>query len=138
MLRNRLAANLPGEADNELVQFFFGIMMLGGGIYWALNMFEVRWNWRFMQIGSFDLSAGVMLVPILIGIFLLFFMDKRLIGGIVTSLGVVVIIISMINSISFHPKNGSLYKYVLMFGLIFAGAGMLAKVLFKKQPPKNN
>jgi len=136
-LKKFFASNLPGEADHELLQFFLGIMMLGGGIYWALNMFEVRWNWGW-RIGNWDMTAGVMLVPLLIGIFLMFLMEKKTVGGIITALGIVIIIIAMINSISFHAKSASLYVYVLMFGLIFAGAGLVAKILFQKKPPRND
>ncbi|MBR1392545.1 MAG: hypothetical protein IJ561_01775 [Ruminococcus sp.] len=136
-IRKMLSANLTGEADHELLQFFLGFLMLGGGIYWALNMFEVTWNWGF-RIGSWNMTTGVMLVPLLVGIFLMFLMEKKTIGGIIAALGVVIIIIAMINSISFHARSASLYVYVLMFGLIFAGAGLVAKVLFQKKPPRND
>ena len=132
----RSAALVPGEAEHELLQFFLGFIMLGGGIFWAMNMFEVRWSFGW-RIGSWDMTAGVMLVPLLIGIFLLFLLDKKVIGGAITALGVVIIIIAMINSVSFHAKSASLWVYVLMFGLIFAGAGLVAKVLFQKKPPKD-
>lgn len=134
--RKTLTAYFPGAADHELLQFFLGVMMLGGGIFWAMNMFEVSWNFGW-RIGNWNMTAGVMLIPLLIGIFLLFLMEKKLIGGIVTSLGVVVIIIAMINSVHFHARSASMYVYVLMFGLIFAGAGLIAKVLFQKKPPKD-
>ena len=29
-------ALVRGEADHELLQFFLGVLLLGGGIYWAL------------------------------------------------------------------------------------------------------
>ena len=130
-------ANERGETDHELLQFVLGVIMLGGGIYWALNMFEVSWVWGGFNIGGFRImTTGVMLAPLLIGIFLMFLMEKKTVGGIVTALGVVIIIIAMINSISFHAVRASLYVYVLMFGLIFAGAGLVAKTLFRKTPTK--
>ena len=122
-----------GEAEHELLQFFLGFIMLGGGIFWAMNMFEVSWNWGW-RIGNWNMTAGVMLVPLLVGIFLLFLLEKKVIGGAITALGVVIIIIAMINSVSFHARSASMWVYVLMFGLIFAGAGLVAKVLFQKKP----
>ncbi|MBR1764366.1 MAG: hypothetical protein IJ746_03130 [Ruminococcus sp.] len=134
-----LRANERGETDHELLQFVLGVLMLGGGIYWALNMFEVSWVWGGFSVGRFRImTTGVMLVPLLVGIFLMFLLEKKTIGGIVTALGVVIIIIAMINSISFHAVSASLYVYVLMFGLIFAGAGLVAKVLFRKDPNKKD
>lgn len=136
-LTKAFRANLKGEADHELLQFFLGVMMLGGGIFWAMNLFEVSWNFGW-RIGNWNMTAGVMLFPLLVGIFLMFLLEKKTIGGIVTSLGVVIIIIAMINSVHFHARSASMYVYVLCFGLIFAGAGLVAKVLFQKKPPKND
>ncbi|MBR6871969.1 MAG: hypothetical protein IKN17_00515 [Ruminococcus sp.] len=132
-IMNRMPVNVRGESDHELLQFFLGFMMLGGGIYWAMNMFEVSWNWGW-RIGSWNMTAGVMLVPLLVGIFLMFLLEKKAIGGAITALGVLIIIIAMINSVSFHARSASLWVYVLMFGMIFAGAGLVAKVLFQKKP----
>ena len=136
-LTKAFRANLKGEANHELLQFFLGVMMLGGGIFWAMNLFEVSWNFGW-RIGNWNMTAGVMLFPLLVGIFLMFLLEKKTIGGIVTSLGVVIIIIAMINSVHFHARSASMYVYVLCFGLIFAGAGLVAKVLFQKKPPKND
>ncbi|MBR6100951.1 MAG: hypothetical protein IKP95_00820 [Ruminococcus sp.] len=130
-------ANVRGEADHELLQFFLGVMMLGGGIFWAMNLFSVSWNFGW-RIGNWNMTAGVMLFPLLIGIFLMFLMEKKTVGGIVTALGVVVIIIAMINSVHFTAKSDSMYVYVLAFGLIFAGAGLVAKVLFQKKPSRKD
>lgn len=137
--RFTIRANERGETDHELLQFVLGFLMLGGGIYWALNMFEVSWVWGGFSVGRFRvMTTGVMLVPLLVGIFLMFLLEKKTIGGIITALGVVIIIIAMINSIQFHAVSASLYVYVLMFGLIFAGAGLVAKVLFQKKPTNKN
>ena len=135
-IMNRSAALLRGEADHELLQFFLGFIMLGGGIYWAMNMFEVRWSFGW-RIGNWDMTAGVMLVPLLIGIFLLFLLDKKVIGGVVCSIGIIIIIIAMINSIHFTATAHSAWTYVLAFGFIFAGGGLVAKVLFTKKGSKS-
>ena len=136
-IMSRPAALVRGEADHELLQFFLGFIMLGGGIFWAMNMFQVSWSFGW-RIGSWNMTAGVMLVPLLVGIFLLFLLEKKVIGGAITALGVVIIIIAMINSVEFHARSASMWVYVLMFGLIFAGAGLVAKVLFQKKPKNHD
>ena len=76
-----------------------------------------------------------MLIPLLLGIGLIFFLDgkKRFIGYSVAALGLFVIVISLLSSLEFHARYGStLYVYVLMFGMIVAGAGLLLKSIFKK------
>ncbi len=121
--------------DHELLQFFMGFLLLGGGIYWVLNSFTVHSGWGVGYYSFFGMriSGGVMLIPLLVGIGLLFFMDKKVIGGCVSALGLLVILISLLSSLSFTAKYGSLYVYVLMFAMIAAGAGLLIRVLFKKR-----
>lgn len=127
--------NNKGSSSNELLKFFMGFLLLGGGIYWMLNSFEVSsaWGMGYYSFFGMRITGGVMLIPLLVGIGLLFFLDKKIIGGFVTALGMLVIVISLLTSLSFHARYGSLYVYVLMFGMIAAGAGLLIRTLFKKR-----
>ena len=123
----------PGKASNELMQFFMGFLLFGGGLYWVFNSFEVTSTWGrgYWGIGSLRMPMGTMLIPLLVGIGLTFFLEKKWIGGFVCALGVLVILISLITSISFHAIHGTLFTYILMFAMVAAGAGLLIKVLFK-------
>lgn len=128
-------SNVSGSAGNELLQFFIGFLLLGGGIYWVLNSFEVSsgFGYGYYSFFGMRITGGVMLIPLLVGIGLLFFLDKKVIGGFVTALGLLVILISLLSSLTFHARYNSLYVYVLMFGMIAAGAGLVIKSLFKKR-----
>ena len=129
----RDGANVTGSSDHELLQFFIGFLLFGGGIYWVLNSFTVSSTWGsgYWSLFGMRMPMGVMLIPLLVGIGLLFFLDKKVIGGFVCALGLLVIVISLLTSITFHAVRSSLYVYVLMFGMIAAGAGLLIKTLFK-------
>ena len=131
--------NEPARSSgNPTLQFFIGFLLLGGGLYWLLNSFTV-----YSGLGGFGhyslfgmrITGGVMLIPLLLGIGLIFFLDgkKRFIGYSVAALGLFVIVISLLSSLEFHARYCStLYVYVLMFGMIVAGAGLLLKSIFKK------
>ena len=110
-----------------------GFLLFGGGLYWVFNSFEVSSSWGsgYWGIGSLRMPMGTMLIPLLIGIGLCFFLEKKAIGGFVCALGVLIILISLITSISFHAIRGTLFTYTLMFGMVAAGAALLIKVLFK-------
>ncbi len=129
--------NVSGSARNDLLEFFIGFLLLGGGVYWVLNSFEVHSSWGYGYYGFFGmrLTGGVMLIPLLVGIGLCFFLDgkKKAIGGCIAALGLLIILISLLSSLSFHARYGTLYVYVLMFGMIAAGAGLVIKSLFKKR-----
>lgn len=129
-----------GKAQNELLEFFMGFLLFGGGLFWVFNSFEVTSSWGagYWGIGSLRMPLGTMLIPLLVGIGLCFFMEKKTIGAIVCALGVLIILISLITSISFHAIRGTLFTYTLMFGMVAAGAGLLIKVLFKPGKGKND
>lgn len=120
---------------NELLQFFLGFLLFGGGFYWVLNSFTVTSSWGlgYWSLFGMRLPSGVMLIPLLVGIVLLFMLKKKIWGGMVCALGILVILISLITSIEFHAVHAPLYVYVLMFGMVAAGAGLLIKVLFSKK-----
>lgn len=129
-----------GKASNELLQFFMGFLLFGGGLYWVFNSFTVSstWGYGYWGFGGFRMPMGTMLIPLLVGIGLCFFMEKKAVGGFVCALGVLIILISLITSLSFHATSGTLYTYILMFGMVAAGAGLLIKVLFKPSSRKKD
>lgn len=123
------------KKTNPLLEFLIGFVMLGGGIYWVLNSFVVSFSWGsiWSNFGmSPALSTGLMLIPLFVGIGLAFFMEKKALPGAVIALGVLIILITLLTSVRFRPLSASLWQYIVMFGMIAAGAGLLAKSLFKK------
>ncbi len=123
------------KGGNELLQFFIGFLLFGVGVYWTLNSFTVTSSWGSGYWGLFGLRlpSGVMLLPLLLGIGLLFFMKKKTVGVVVSILGLAIILISLLSSIRFYAVRGTLFEYILMFGMVAAGAGLLIRVLFRKR-----
>lgn len=133
-IKTMSGANLKGSSNNELLEFFIGFLLLGGGVYWVLNSFTVTSSWGAgYHFFGMSMPSGVMLIPLLLGIGLMFFMEKKIVGGFIAALGLLIILISLLTSISFHAKYNTLYVYVLMFGMVAAGSGLLIKSLFKKK-----
>lgn len=129
------SAEASARKSNPLLEFVVGFLLLGVSIYWILNSFEVRFVWGSIWTGmgiSASMVTGLMLVPLLIGIGLAFFMKKKTIPGIVIALGILIILITLLTSVRFAPMRATLWQYVLMFGMFAAGAGLLAKSLFTK------
>lgn len=126
---------VPKKKSNPLLEFVMGFLLLGGGIYWILNSFVVSFSWGSIWSGfgmSASLATGLMLIPLLIGIGLAFFMEKKTFPGIIIALGVLIILVTLLTSVRFRPVSASLWQYVLMFGMTAAGIGLLAKSIFKK------
>jgi|Cm1ome_3_1110798.scaffolds.fasta_scaffold03620_4 hypothetical protein len=125
------------SSGNPMLQFFIGFLLLGGGLYWLFNSFTVAGGFGFgMRMFGMHVSGGVMLIPLMLGIGLIFFLDgkKRFIGYMTAALGLFVIVISLLNSLEFRPKYGTtLYVYVIIFAMIASGAALMIKSTMKKK-----
>lgn len=127
--------NLKGSAGSELMQFFLGFVMFAAGLFWLLNTFEIHTSFgRGYYIGSMRMNTGVILIPLLVGVGLLFFLEgrKMIIGAAVAAAGLLLILVSLISSISITVRHTSLLSFLLMFGMIAAGAGLVFKTAFHK------
>lgn len=120
---------------NDLLSFFAGLLMFGGGLFMILQNVMVRTSWgsHFYHIGSWGVPNGLILLPLLIGIVMLFVMDKKVFGWIVTGLGILFILLTVIMSVQISWRTTNAYMFILMFGLAAAGGGLLMRVLFRKR-----
>lgn len=121
------------SGKNELLQFFLGIILLGLGLFLLSKRVMVSGSWYIWRIGSFDLSSGLVTVPLIIGIIWYFFDSKSIIPKIIITLGVIFIVATIIMSIRIYFVTTSMYEYILIIGMAAAGAGLLLKTLFKKK-----
>lgn len=122
---------------SDLLQFFLGLILAGVGLFWVFQSVEVSTGW-YGALGGFGsffsrIPTGVITIPLLIGIVMLFFMEKRRIfAWIVTILGILIILLAIILSVRITMRWMPFFNYVLMFGFIAAGSGLLLKTLFRK------
>ncbi len=120
---------------NTLLSFFIGILCFGAGVFLVFQATDVRFIWYSWRFGSMNIPTGFVVIPLLIGIGLLFYNSKMIISWIVTVLGLIIVLLTIIMSVTIVFRTTSLFMFVLMFGFILAGAGLLLRALFSK--PKN-
>lgn len=125
------------KSDHVLLDFFLGLLLLGIGLFMVFQMTDVQTSWHTWYIGSWGVPTGVVVIPLLIGIGMLFFNFKSIIGWIVSVLGIAIILVTIIMSVEFVFRRTSLFLYILMFGTILAGTGLLLRSLFRK-PKKDD
>lgn len=121
------------NVDHTLLNFFLGLILFALGIFLVCRNTYVTTSWHIWHVGNIGIPTGVVAVPLLIGIGVLFFNSKSIIGWIVVVLGLVFLLASIILSVQIRFSTTSLFQYILMFGCIFAGAGLLLRSLFKKE-----
>ena len=92
----------------------------------------VHSSWYIWRIGSFDLSSGMVTIPLIIGIIWYFFNTKSIIPKIIITLGVIFIVLTIIMSVRINFMPTSMFDYIIIFGMAAAGSGLLLRNLFKK------
>lgn len=124
------------KSNNDLLTFFIGVILLGVGLFMFTNHVTVSsswYNWGFMTFGGRNFSNGLVVLPLIIGIIMLFFNSKSVVAKIIITLGAVFIVATIIMSVNIRFERTSLYVYLIMLGMMAAGSGMLLRVLFKKR-----
>lgn len=127
---------LVPQEDHGVMQFFIGIILLGAGLFLLSSkvMVSSMWHqWGGLSFGGFNFTNGLVVLPLVIGIAMLFFNSKSMVAKIIIVLGVVFIILTVIMSVQINFTRGSLFEFALMLGMIAAGSGMLLRILFKKR-----
>jgi uncharacterized protein len=120
-----------GGTPGGIGQFVGGLIMAGIGAYLFLNQVEVTTSWgRLWGFNAFGLS----LVPMLVGIGMLFFNGKSTAGWILTVLGFGIIIAGVLMNMDIYFRPTSLYNTLFMLALLAGGIGLIAKSL---QPRKS-
>lgn len=123
----------PNKESNELLQFFIGVVLLGVGLFMLSKRVMVHSSWYTWRIGSFDLSSGTVTIPLIIGIIWYFVNSKSVIPKIIITLSIIFLVVTIIMSVRINFVTTSMFDYVLIFGMLAAGAGLLLKTLFKKR-----
>jgi predicted membrane channel-forming protein YqfA (hemolysin III family) len=107
-------------------QFLIGLIMAGVGAYLLLNQVEVTTSWwHLWGISAFGLS----LLPMLIGIGILFFNGRSLLGWILTLLGFAIILAGILMNMDIYFRRTSLYNTLVMLVLLAGGLGLIARSL---------
>lgn len=128
------------KAKNELLQFLGGLVMLVVGLYIFSQKVMVTsgfFGGGHMMLGSFHINNGLIMIPFIIGIVWMFVSDGSFASKIMTGLGVLIIVVSIILSTNISLVRMSLYEWALILVLIFGGAGLIVKLLLgggKKTP----
>ncbi len=122
------------KAKNDLLQFFCGLLMLSAGLFLIFQNLDVRSSWGtgFLHLGGYSLPNGLIFLPIIIGIVMLFLMDRKVFGWIFIAVGIIIVLAAVIMSVNIRWRTTNAYIFIAMFGLAAAGGAMVIRQLFKK------
>jgi hypothetical protein len=117
-----------GGTKGGLPAFLVGFALLCVGGYLLLDRVSVHggyWSW----FGSAGGSFGITLIPLLIGIGMLFYDGKSVLGWVLAGAGALVIFAGIISNLQIHFRATSLFNTLVMLVLIMAGLGVMSRSL---------
>jgi hypothetical protein len=119
-----------GGTPGGLTSFFVGAAMVVGGGYLLLMRVTVSTTyWRLWGYNAFGLS----LLPLLVGIGIIFFNGKAPLGWLLTGFGALIILLGIIANLAIYFQPTSLFDTLLMLFLIAGGIGLVARSI-RAQP----
>ena len=104
--------------------FLFGLGMAVAGGWLLTNQVTVTSN--FWHFGAFN-GFGLSLIPLIIGIGLLFFNGRSIIGWLLTLAGAVIIFVGILTNLDIYFRPTSLFNTITMLVLLAGGIGLIAR-----------
>ncbi len=117
-----------GGTKGGYVGFILGLVMMCGGFYLLLNSIVVtaRFGLRYSvySVGSYSVTSGMILIPFMFGVALIFF-DRRSLSGWLLSVGsLIALIFGVISSVNFTLRGMTAFDLLVILVLAFGGIGL--------------
>jgi hypothetical protein len=113
-----------GGTPGGLTHFVLGFAMACAGAYFLADRVTVMGGyWNFYGGNSF----GITLLPILIGIGLLFWNGRSIAGWVLTGAGAIFVLAGVIANLHIYFQPTSLFQTMIMFVLLAGGLGFIAR-----------
>ena len=123
---NRRRLQGAGGTPGGLGTFFLGLVMTVAGGYLLTNQVMVSSGaWYWWGYNAFGLS----LVPLLLGLGLLFFNGRSFSGWFLTVAGAVIIFVGILAHLEIYFRSTTLFNTLLMLVLLVGGLGLVARSL---------
>jgi hypothetical protein len=118
-----------GGTRGGLGLFFVGLGLAVAGAYLLLQQVDVYGGyWQFGGWGR-STTFGLTLIPLLLGIGILFYDASSVAGWLLTGIGAVILFAGIIANLQIHFRATTLYNTLLMLGMLVAGLGLIFRSL---------
>jgi len=120
-----------GGTSGGMGQFFIGLIMLCGGIYLLLNSIQISapygFGARLYSIGGYSLTSGMVMIPFMFGIGIMFYDVRKWYGWLLAGGSLVALIFGVISSINFTFNRMSAFDLIVILVLAVGGLGLLLR-----------
>lgn len=120
-------ANDKGKKASDFIEFYMGILLIIAGLFFLLSKAVVRSGFYGFSIGGLNISTGLVVIPLMLGIIWLVNNPKSILARILTIAGSIFIVGSIIMNIRITFTTTSMFDYLIMMLLIAGGIGLIIK-----------
>ncbi|MCW8875438.1 MAG: hypothetical protein OQJ89_07245 [Kangiellaceae bacterium] len=123
-----------GGTNGGVSRFFIGLTMLSVGVYLFLSKVIVTTGAfsrgfgmgtsLYSVGGSFGVTSGMIFVPFIIGVVMIFWNSKNIFGWLLSGLSIVALIVGIIVNISMRLAPMSAFDLIVIIVLMAGGAGL--------------
>jgi hypothetical protein len=122
------AMNGAGGTSGGSGQFFLGLAMMCGGFYLLLENVAVNSTFglgsRLFAYGGVGITGGMILVPLAIGVAMIFYNARNYLGWLVALCSFAALVFGVISSVSLNLRTMSAFELLCILALAFGGVGL--------------
>ena len=113
--------------------FLIGLAMMIAGLYLLLNSIMVTsrfgFGMRLYGVGAVGITSGMVMIPFIAGIIMVFFNSKNPIGWLLSIGSIIALFAGVLANTQFRFNNMSAFDLIIIFILAFGGLGLLLRSL---------
>jgi predicted membrane channel-forming protein YqfA (hemolysin III family) len=115
-----------GGTAGGVPTFLLGVAMAAAGAFLLTSRVVVQTGgYTFWGFSGF----GISLIPLLLGVGMLFFDGRSLVGKLLTFIGVVIIVAGILMNMNIYFQQTSLFATLMMLVLLVGGVGLVLRSL---------
>jgi hypothetical protein len=122
-----------GGTKGGIGRFFIGLIMIVAGGYLFLNAIHVtnhfHLGYSMYSFGGFRLTSGMVLLPFIFGVGMIFYNSKNIFGWGLAIASIVMLGFGIISSIQFRLRGMSAFELIVILILFVGGIGLFLSSL---------
>ena len=122
-----------GGTNGGVMRFLLGLAMMIGGGYLFFSSITVVNNfslgYRLYRVGNLSVTSGMVLIPFLFGVGMIFYNSKNLFGWMLSLGSLLALTLGVISSISFRMQTMSAFELLTILVLGVGGIGLFLSSL---------
>ncbi|TAE73686.1 MAG: hypothetical protein EAZ85_06370 [Bacteroidetes bacterium] len=119
------------SGSDKTTRFLVGVMMLAGGTYMFLNAVQVYtgFSHSLYNVGKFNITGGMVLIPMIFGIGMIFYDSKNLFGWLLGLGSLAMLVFGVISKTQLQLKNMTSFELIVILVLMIGGLGLFLSSL---------